>query len=775
MNLPRQFLRLLLGRRLARTAGSLTVPGLRSRLRIHRDRWGIPYIEADNDLDAYFGLGFCHGQDRAFQLEVLLRIVRGTVAELIGKDGLRVDRLSRRIGFHYHARQQWPVLDADMQAVLDAYTRGLSAGATLGLPRRPHEFVLLRAQPTPWTPLDSLGLVKLMSFNLASNWDVELTRLRVLLEDGPDALAAVDPAYNPEHPVVSPPDAKAGPAAEHLARDLTALATLLRPGGASNNWAIAASRTRTGRPLLANDPHMNASLPAHWYLAHVRCPQWAAAGASFVGGPNILSGHNGHIAWGVTAGLIDNTDLFREQIGPDGCSVRQGYRWVPCPVREEVIAIKGGPPHVERVLTTPRGPIVGPALAGDYESLSLRAVWLDPLPLGGLLRVHLARNFDQFREILSQWPATSENLAYADANGTIGWQLIGAAPRRRKGLGLLPQPGWEEDAGWEPEHLPFDQLPFLVNPGQGFLATANTPPLPFGTGPFLGVDFIDGYRLLAINRALGSRTDWDVNTTLALQADQSPLTWEEMKDLILDVPEGPGTRLGLDLLRAWDGRLTVTSPAASVFELLVAEMSRRLIQARAPRTAGWVLGEPLSVVSQHNFWCFRRAGHLARLMRTQPDGWFTRPWPAEIADALATVIQRLVQEHGPSPDAWAWGRLRKLVMHHTLGRRSRLLARIFNLGPVPCGGDSDTINQASVMPYAPLEPADNIASMRAVIDVGAWGNSRFALPGGQSGNPLSPHYGDQFPLWQRGEGVPIAWTQDEVRQATVMTLELTPG
>ncbi len=224
-------------------------------------------------------------------------------------------------------------------------------------------------------------------------------------------------------------------------------------------------------------------MPPHWYLIQARTPQWAVAGATFLGGPSVQAGHNGFAAWGVTAGLIDNTDLFREQIGPDGRSVRQGDSFVPCEVREEVIAIKGEASVTERVLITPRGPIISPALRGAAEALSLRAVWLDPHPLDGLLRLHRVRSFAEFRKAAEHWPAASWNMVYADQTGTIGWQMFGQAPKRRKGWGLIPAPGWEPDAGWEPDLVPAEQLPHVANPPEGFVATANNQPLPDGVGP----------------------------------------------------------------------------------------------------------------------------------------------------------------------------------------------------------------------------------------------------------------------------------------------------
>jgi penicillin amidase len=775
MNLTRLLARLLLGRRLARTQGQLTVPGLHARLTIRRDRFGIPVIEADSERDAFFGLGFCHGQDRTFQLEVLLRVVRGAVSEMVGPDALPIDRLCRRIGFHRAATAQHAVLAPDVRELVEAYAAGIRAGQTRGLSRRPHEFFFLGAQPTPWTAADSLAVVKLISFTLSSNWASELARLRILREDGQDALRALDPTYPDWQPVTFPVGAIAGPAFDHLAGELALLKEVAGIGGGSNNWVIAPGHTATGRPILANDPHLDAAIPGHWYLAHLRYPGGAAAGASFLGGPGILAGHNGHAAWGLTAGHIDNTDLFLEQLGPDGRTYRQGDAFLPCTVREERIAIKGKPPVTETVLETARGPILTGALDGIRDVVSLRALWLDPLPIAGLLMVHRAKSFDQFRAILRDWPATPQNMVYADIAGNIGWQLIGDAPVRKVGRGALPLPGWDERVGWESRQVPWDDIPHALNPREGYLATANTRALPEGQGPDLSVDWIDGYRQQAILTALAARHDWSVASTLALQTDQRSLVWSEIRDIILSVPaDTPLRRKALDLLRTWNGVLGIDAPAGSIFESLLAELAVRMARAKAPKTWETALGKTFVALLGFNFFCFRRSGHLVRLLREQPAGWFANGWPAEIAAALDAAIATLERRAGSDPARWGWGRLRPVLFHHPLGR-SRLLAPIFNRGPFPHGGDTDTINQATVLLGNPLAPTDNIASMRVVIDVGAWSNSRYILPGGQSGNPLSPHYDDQLPIWQRGDGVPIPWTPEEIAACqTVLALDPAP-
>ncbi len=627
-------------------------------------------------------------------------------------------------------------------------------------------------------------MLKLQSFLLAANWDVEIARLAILLADGPEALTVLDPGVPAWMPVSSPPGATVGPALDRLADDLATFTAVTGLGGGSNNWALRPSRTATGRPLLANDPHLGPGMPPHWYLAHLRTPHWTAAGATFVGIPAITVGHNCFCAWGVTAGLADNTDLFRERIGDDGRSVHEGDDLVPCDVRIETIEVRRGKPETLEVLTTRRGPIIGPAPETSGESLSLRATWLDPAPVRGLFGLHLVRSFEEFRQALSEWPAGTMNMAYADITGAVGWQFAGTVPRRRRGWGTLPLAGWEPENGWHAEPVPFDEMPYLycnqsgaVNgqPGPDFVATANNQPLPEGVGPFLGVDWMDGYRQTSIIEALSARHDWNLASTLALQSDRASRPWRELRDVILAIPaETASARRGLDLLRAWDGILGDDAAAGTVYELFLTEMMRRVAKTKAPRGYEWALGKSPAAMMQLNFFGYRRTAHLVRLLREQPAGWFSRSWPVEMADALGTAVDRLQRRYGNDPSAWGGGRLRTVALRHPMGQR-KALARIFNLGPVPCGGDNDTIAQASVLPLEPLAPTENIPSLRVVIDVGAWSNSRFVLPGGQSGNPLSAHYADQLPLWQRGEGVPIAWSVEEVRQAATQTLVLLPN
>ena len=441
--------RAFFGRKGPVVSGDLSIAGPEKPIRIRRDRWAVPHIEAAGERDAWFGLGFCQGQDRALQLELLMRVGRGTLSELVGREGLIIDRLCRRIGFSRAAKAQLSVLDPAIRANLEAFAAGVNSGRTAGLPASSSDFQLLRSRPSSFFPEDCLSVMGLMSFSLASNWDAELMRLKVLEADGSEALAALGGGYPHDLPVSIPPGALAGRALNRMAAELRALREATGFSGSSNNWALSPGRTASGRPILANDPHLPPDIPSQWYLAHRMTTGWAAAGAAFVGGPAIAIGHNGCSAWGVTAGFVDNTDLFLEEVGPDGKSVRGADGFVPCEVRRERISVRGGKTVEEEVLVTPRGPLIGPYLAGGAGSLSLRAVWLDSLPVRGLLCVHRARTFDEFRKNFAEWPFLPLNLAYADAAGNIGWQLAARplAQGRRDGaaMGADPEAGWD---GW---------------------------------------------------------------------------------------------------------------------------------------------------------------------------------------------------------------------------------------------------------------------------------------------------------------------------------------
>jgi len=778
MAFTRLLLRLALGRRLPITTGELRVRGPRAPVAIRRDQYGVPHVDAESDADAFFGIGFCQGQDRAAQLEFLWRVARGRLAEWVGQAGLGADRMSRRIGFRRAAEKQLAALSELTLAALSAYAAGLSAGNTTGLSKKPHEFALLGGEPSAWDAADALAILKLQSLLLPSNWDVEIARLRILLSDGAEALLALDPVGSgrtrsisdgvEHHPL---PHGRGSPILDQLSADLAALQAYLPRGGGSNNWVISGSRTQSGKPLLASDPHLAPSSPPPWYLMHVRTPEWEAAGAQFVGAPGFGIAHNGFCAWGVTAGLTDNTDLFVETLSADGRSAQQADgSFTVCEVVREVIRVKGQPNVVEEVVLTPRGPVISQLFPGIPVALSMRTIWLDPLPVTGFLSLQRARSFDEFRRAFAEWPFFPLNMLYADTSGTTGYQLVGQLPHRNGEPALVPRLAGRAAADWN-ERLPFEKMPFLENPGPGYFATANNP---ISGRPELGADYCDTYRFRAISDALALGDQWSVEQCLALQLDVRAIPWEEIRDIVLALASADAdTRDGIDLLRAWDGRADAESPAAGIFELFLAEMCVRVAKAKAPREWRTALGEYGLGGSGHNLFTDRRVAHLVGLIRDQPAGWFSS-WPAELESALRGVVQKLRREVGPGPAYWAWGHIRQLRLEHPLFGKHRWLGTAFNLGPFPCGGDCNTISQAGVRPAQPAEYTHNMCNLRTVFDLANLGQSRFVLCGGQSGNPCSSHFADQLPLWREGETIAIAWEQGEVIRAAKETLRLLP-
>jgi len=761
------------------------VDGPYAPVTIRRDRWGIPHVSASTDADAWFGLGFCHGQDRRFQLEILLRAGRGTLAELLGPEALPIDRLIRRLGLARTASSQMPLLDADVAATLSAYVAGLNASQRHT--PRPHELVLLRARPTPWRPTDVLAMAGLQSLALSGNWDSELARLAVLDADGPAALRAFDPRYSRATRV---PHGEAGGAAGAVA-SATALAADARrlaggvagvigaATGASNSWALAPARTRTGRALLANDPHLTPGIPPPWYLAHLQTPDWALSGASFVGSPAFAVGQNGHAAWGITAGLSDAGDLTVVDLDPDGLGVRVDGERVACQVIEERIRVRGGATVLERVLVTPWGPLVSPALTGVDRPLALRAVWLEPRPVRGFLAAARARSFDEFRASFADWPGPALNVSYADAEGHIAYQLVGQVPRRRDGYGLIPAPA-ASDIGWD-GLLALDHMPSVVDPPAGISASANAAP-PAGTHgqAWLGADWLDGYRQARIEEILASRDDWGVDACLELQLDVESLPWRELREPVLAAlssasADRAATAADVEtaarLLAAWDGRVAAGSAAAAVFELLMAELAIRAARRAAPISWRHVLGAGFGPALPGTLFGARSVARVSELLRgDHADAGALR---AEVPAAAAAGVAALRERSGPDESVWSWGSVRRLALRHLLGDVPRI-GRAFRVAAVPAGGDSNTVSQAGVRPLDPFGNPGAIANCRAVMDVADPDASRFVLAGGQSGNPLSPHYADLFSLWRRGEAVPIPWSRSSVEKAAVATLRLDP-
>jgi penicillin amidase len=396
------------------------------------------------------------------------------------------------------------------------------------------------------------------------------------------------------------------------------------------------------------------------------------------------------------------------------------------------------------------------------------------MPVRGILDLQTAGSVGGVREAYRAWPGLPLNVVTGDDSGDIAWQLVGDAPIRRSGSGTLPMAGWDPGSGWSDERIGIDDLPGAVNPDIGFIATANNKPLDGDEGVFIGYDYIDGYRLARIDERLSERKDWTLQSVGELQMDRTPIPWREIRDVMLDVESSdPSISRALRILKAWDGVAAIDSAAASVYELFIVDMARRVVSAKAPNTAEWALGKGLSALTPEAGFFTRRTGHLSRLLQTRPDGWFEEGWDAEIVAAVGAAATELEELRGPDVAEWAWGDVRPMTFKHPVGEK-KPMDKVFNLGPFPWGGDANTINQAAVSFLDPTANSPFVASMRMAVDVGEWDANRFILPGGQSGNPMSPHYDDQLDLYREGGAISIAWSARTREASVVETLEIRP-
>lgn len=775
----------VLGRRLTPQAGRIEV-NCRRGVQIRRDRHGVAYVDAQDEADAWFGLGFCHGQDRAGQLEITWRLGRGLLSEALGAAGLPIDRAMRLIGVHRAARAQLETFDADVRDQLAAYVAGVNAALTSRDLPKSHEHALLRIAPSVWEPADVVTFGLLMCCFLPSNWDVELARLIILTRDGAEAVKAVDATW-PEHlSLTNPPGAAAGPPSDwFVARDLEALRAFVGDSGGSNAWAVQGHKSASGRPLLCNDPHLPAALPNLGYLTRVKCPAFTVAGISIAGIPAFITGHNGHAAWGSTSAQVDNADVFLEELSSDGSSVRQGDAWVPCRVELQEIPVKGEAPEILRVIQTPRGSVVarkGDGVASIFDpvpavgranALSFAATWLEVRPTRSLLCFHNVKSFDEFRAECAKSAGCAYSLIYADKS-TVGWVLACEVPQRRSGFGSLPLAGWQSDVGWD-GIVASDALPWSRNPSSGYVCCANNKPVVDGeSSAFLGHDFLDGYRQQRISDELSRRNDWTVAAMQALQTDVQSLPFAEVKEALFALsPTDADALQALEILRAWDGRVAGDSVGASVFELFAAAVNRKACQAKAPNSFEYAVGKGVMKLIPGTCLNARRASFVARLVREQPAGYF-EAWAPVLEDSLAEAIRTLREKFGTKPSAWVWGKIRPLPLRHRFGEK-KPLDQVFNLPSIEGWGDGTTVSQASFEFWHPLRHSTVTPHLRSVFDIGNWGESRFVLLGGQSGNPLSPHYGDLVPLYQRAEGVPVHWDDEVVQREAVATLSLTPS
>jgi penicillin G amidase len=764
----------LLRRPLPPLDGEIRLKGISGVVEIVRDRWGIPHISANEPLDAFFGQGYCHAQDRLWQMELTRRLHSGRLAEIFGATALDIDRFHRRIGLHRAARQEWLGADAELRDILRAYADGVNAclEGMLASKKLPPEFVLARFQPEPWDPVNTLGLARYLAYTQTPNWESELVRSRLIGRLGYAAAASLEPdVWQPDTGAL-PHLEDWGPPEMPETGELPPLELTSGPS-ASNAWAVSGTRSSTGKPLLANDPHMFPRLPSVFYEAHLTAAgELNVAGGSVPGAPGILIGHNRHIAWGLTATMADAADLYVERLDPgDPRRTEFAGHWETGTLLRESIAVKGrSKPWVEEVLITPRhGPLLTPtsSIPDEHRPLALRSMVLEATSAAAaLLQINMARSWDEFRQAASCWGTPAMNLTYADSDGNIGYQFVGKVPIREHGEGLVPSPGWSGQYEWRGS-IPFEELPSAFNPPDGIWANANHD-VGKKSKHFFTREFVDPARYQRIRQVLESKPRHSAVDFGALQADEVSLPARQVATVLVE-HVSPSNRVeaqALDELRRWDGRLSADSSAASIYSVFRNELIRARYAERLgdllPALMGAGAHPLLAPVNSHYFLQTRR---VVADLESAPDD------PA-VVRAFRETVARLSRQFGTKVSSWHWGRLHQLRLEHALSLR-KPLGLIFDVPGFAWGGDLETVRAGGSWP-AEFKASGPISAYRFIADCGDWDNSLSCIPGGQSGQRGSPHYADQVDAWRRVAYHPLSFTRPAINRVQRHALRLVP-
>ncbi len=746
--------------------GDFRLLGLRERGEVARDVYGVPHVYAQNAHDLFFLQGYVTAQDRLFQLDLYRRTGQGRLAEVLGEPALDTDRFTRTLGLARAAKADLAVTGRTTRDALEAYAEGVNKLLDQQKDALPLEFVILGYRPEPWTVIDSLIVTKLEAYDLAGNFRTELLRADIVQRLGAAALATLLPDAEG-----TPPSGLSDGAWASVAPLLTPAASaratsgdlLLGAGGpeGSNCWAVSGSRSRTGRPLLAGDPHLGVRNPSIWYEVGLEGAGYKVVGFAIPGIPGVLTGHNAHIAWSFTIAYTDVQDIYVEQQDPTDFR-RYMFRGAAeaATVLRESIKVKGQTDPVDLdVVITRHGPIITGVLPGRTSQLALRWNALDAgRTMDGLLALNRAEDWTTFRSAVSQLAGATLSACYADAAGHIGYQFVGSLPRRTAGDGRLPVPGWTGEYEWDGQ-VPSEQLPSVFDPAAGYIVNANDRPTEDRRSAAFVGEWDPGFRAARLLSELRDGRDADVERFRVMQTDYSSAPALRFRDVILGVAaRSPLAARTQTLVREWDGVPTADSPAAAVYEAWLVRMCERVFKDK--------LGDAL-FADYLNYG--RPTFALYRLVARAIDPFFEelgdpigRGRDEMAARALDDASRDLRDSLGPEPDRWKWGDLHRIRFDHPLSAVPPL-DRIFSIGPLARSGDIYSVNNGAYKLSKPYLLSSH-ASYRMIVDLADTDRSWSVLPTGESGQPFARHWGDQTTLWAEGRLKAMRFSRERLGQ-----------
>jgi penicillin amidase len=743
----------------------LKLAGLEGAVDIYRDAYGIPHVRATTVHDAFFGQGFVHAQDRLWHMDADRRRAYGRWAEWVGASGLAQDVQMRRFRLVASARADYATLNADTRGMLEAYAAGVNAfvQTTRALPI---EYSLVDDTPEPWQPWDSLAVFKVRHI-LMGVWQAKAWRARLLRHLGAARTAQLCPGYPAGHRLIVPPETcSSGPPAdglEVLCREVGVLAHLDALDGGSNSWVIAGSRTASGKPLLAGDPHRALDTPNVYYQNHLACSAFDAIGLSFPGVPGFPHfGHNQHVAWCVTHAMADYQDLFIEHFAPTP-PLRYEFRgaWRPAEVSQEVVRVRGAEEVPLEVVVTHHGPIiVGEPQQGYGLAFRYTATAAPNQTFEALLPMLQARSTAEMEDSMRPWVDPANNFLCADTAGNIVYRTRGVLPKRPLANAWVPVPGWTGTYEWEGS-VPFEEMPVCRNPETGYIVTANNRITGEDYPHYIALEYAPHFRCERLLTHLRQARDWRVEDMATLHADCVSMPAQEWRAFLSRiVPRDSSSRYALETLGAWDGTMQRESVAPTIYTAWRERLMRDLM---AP-----ILG-PLAT---HAFTVNDRGGaaHVSRLRARlttmiREDDRHLLPsgvtWPEALAAALSRAMADLRQQLGDDPSRWQWGMVHRTQPQHPLSEVFPHLAVHLDPPSVPMRGDGDTVHAASFM-AAHGYGVTMTSVARYAFDLADWSRSLWVVPLGASGHPGSPHYADQTPIWEAVDMVPMLYDWDAI-------------
>jgi penicillin amidase len=784
-------------RPLPQVDGTAALPGLQHEVTVERDVWGIPHVRAASLADMAEAQGYVMAQDRLWQMDLLRRVSRGQLSEIVGPAAIPLDKQFRLLRFGPAAERDVNLVDEESRIAMEAYARGVNKFIEQHRNKLPIEFTMLKYQPQPWLPADSLAIAGYMYQTLTNTWEDELDRAKVTARVGTDRakdLFSQEAAM--DHFVVGDPD-RPGDGSQRSGKDpadeedddmtpddvLKADAVPPQPGFpdvtsalaaeivrwvgesqrdirhtlGSNNWVVSGKHTATGKPILANDTHLELSVPPIWYEMHLTCPGWNVKGFTLPGAPLVVIGHNDRIAWGFTNNGADVQDLYIETFNPaQPDEYKVNGKWVKAQIDDEIIHVQGSPDERLRVVVTRHGPVMRQEGSTGY---ALRWTATEP---GGLAntynRLGRAQNWKEFREIMKNVWGPAQNAVYADVAGNIGYVMAAHVPIRKKGHGEIPVPGDTDLYEWK-GYIPFEQLPQALNPDDGLIVTANARVIGPEYIPYLTDRWEEPYRTARIWDLLHDRHDLRPADMLKVQADTY-----SYPDVFIAEQLPPAAKIAaakdartaklIELSKDWNGIADADSTVVAFLEGTRRAALQLILQP--------VLGD------ETQFYEWRSTAFLQRMLTERPAGWLPATYKNydELLVAAADESVKLLERDSGSVrmEDWEWKKFDSLDMMHPLGRQG-WLKKLFSITGKPQGGTAFS-PRAATRHHGP--------AMRMVASVGDWDNSLMVIPGGESGQLGSSHYSDQFEYWY--EGKPVGAPFSDAAEAAVRkhTLTLKP-